>query len=343
MKTVIAALLLAATAFGQPRLMNARLETRNISGPIESEFAKSSGAAWFGYAVPVVPGDRTSCCYYTVKGASLSGCRLEGEAAAAPLPPARPTGPIRLESSGELHVLYRVENGVVSRIRSFTGDCELDAGGLPVVWLTGVTPASSLALLDTYVRTTELSKPAAAAISLHSDPAADAYLEKYMAVSQPEALRRHVAFLLGSMRGARGFETLKRIVADTNQGDRVRESALHGLSVVKAPEATGYLVDVAKSDPVPRIRGQALFWLAQKAGREAAPAIRQAIDNDPEARVKDRAVFALSQLPNGEGVPLLMDVARNNRNPEVRKKAIFWLGQSKDPRAAKFFEELPTR
>jgi len=59
--------------------------------------------------------------------------------------------------------------------------------------------------------------------------------------------------------------------------------------------------------------------------------------------VKKKAVFALSQLPKDEGVPRLMEVARSNRNPEVRKQAMFWLGQTKDPRAVKFFEEILTR
>ena len=54
-------------------------------------------------------------------------------------------------------------------------------------------------------------------------------------------------------------------------------------------------------------------------------------------------MFALSQLPKDEGVPRLIDVARNNRNPEVRKQAFFWLGQSKDPRAVQFFEEILLR
>ena len=59
--------------------------------------------------------------------------------------------------------------------------------------------------------------------------------------------------------------------------------------------------------------------------------------------MKKNAVFALSQLPKDEGVPKLMEIARTNRNPEVRKQAMFWLGQSKDPRAVKFFEEILTR
>ena len=40
------------------------------------------------------------------------------------------------------------------------------------------------------------------------------------------------------------------------------------------------------------------------------------------------------------GVPLLMQLARTHRSVEVRKQAMFWLGQSRDPRAVSFFEEL---
>jgi HEAT repeat protein len=91
------------------------------------------------------------------------------------------------------------------------------------------------------------------------------------------------------------------------------------------------------------VRGQALFWLAQKAGRRAADAIEGAIRDDPETEVKKKAVFALSQLPKDDGVPLLIRTARTSRNPEVRKQAVFWLGQSSDPRALAYFEEVLSR
>jgi HEAT repeat protein len=92
-----------------------------------------------------------------------------------------------------------------------------------------------------------------------------------------------------------------------------------------------------------RIRGQALFWLSQRAGDEALKTIGTAVSDDPELEVKRRAVFALSQLPRGEGVPLLIDVARTHRLPEVRRQAMFWLGQSRDPRAVDFFEQVLTQ
>ena len=42
-------------------------------------------------------------------------------------------------------------------------------------------------------------------------------------------------------------------------------------------------------------------------------------------------------------VPKLIEVARSNKNPAVRKQAMFWLGQSRDPRALEFFQEVLAR
>jgi HEAT repeat protein len=48
-------------------------------------------------------------------------------------------------------------------------------------------------------------------------------------------------------------------------------------------------------------------------------------------------------MHDGEGVPLLISLARTNKNPVVRKQAIFWLGESRDPRALDFLEEILTK
>jgi HEAT repeat protein len=83
--------------------------------------------------------------------------------------------------------------------------------------------------------------------------------------------------------------------------------------------------------------------MAQIGGRKEAEQITEAIENDPETEVKKKAVFALSQMHDGEAVPRLIHLAKENRNPVVRKQAIFWLGQSKDPRALDFLEEIITK
>jgi hypothetical protein len=121
---------------------------------------------------------------------------------------------------------------------------------------------------------------------------------------------------------------------------RVTDNAVAAMAMHEGAAALDALIALARDQPSGRVRGNALFWLAQRAGQKAVGTIAAAIDNDPDTAVKKKAVFALSQLPRDEGVPLLIQQARTNRNPAVRKQAMFWLGQSKDPRALKFFEEI---
>jgi hypothetical protein len=342
----------------QGRISNAKTETRSASQGLEREVgaaAARGGVTWIGYRVPMVAGPRQMCCFDTVSDTSFSGamCRLESGGGVS-----MNTGDTRdqrgarvaLEPATEFLILARLESGAVSRIRTFTPDCDIDATGLPLVWLTDVKPDESVAWLTSLVaaapdagdRHDRVGKTAVSAVALHNAPAADRALEGFVAPARPEWLRSDTAFWLGSTRGEAGARLLARMIAQ-DPSDKVREKVTFGLSVSKVPTALTTLITAAKEDRSTRVRSQALFWLAQRAGREALAVISSAIDNDPETEVKKKAVFALSQLPKDEGVPKLMEVARNNRNPEVRKQTMFWLGQSHDPRAVKFFEEILTR
>jgi hypothetical protein len=263
----------------QPRISNGNLQPQALSGSLDRTMrdlaSQSADPFWVGYAVPSANPDNQMCCW---SNGGNTTCNLEPGTSNTINMTTRGTGaPIRLESGDVFFVLYRIEQGVVNRIRTFSEECPLDAGARTIYWLTGVKPAESVALLNTYA-TAPNRKPADSALS---------------------ALAMH---------------------ADTTALDT--------------------LVKLARNADNTHVRGQALFWLAQRAGQKAVGTITDAIDNDPETEVKRRAVFALSQLPKDEGVPLLIDVARKNANAAVRKQAIFWLGQSKDPRALKFFEEI---
>ena len=257
---ILAAVLCARAQ--QPRVENARLETRPVAGSLESTMrtllAAQSSPAWIGYAVAVVPGDRQMCGWDNGRSTSHR---------------------LSLEGSTTMFVLYRVEQQAITRLRLATPDCDIDAGGLPVIWLTGVDAGESVRYLQSLTGTSRIGDPALLAISLHNHP-----------------------------------------------------------SAIPA------LVRTAREDKSAHVRGQALFWLAQSAQRKLAlDTAAAAIENDPETEVKKKAVFALSQLRDGEGVPKLIEVAKTNRNPAVRQQAMFWLGQSKDPRALQFFEEILAR
>ncbi|MBI3405068.1 MAG: HEAT repeat domain-containing protein [Acidobacteria bacterium] len=337
------------------RFINAKVETRSAAGgldaTVKSIVAAQTEGAWIGYSVPITKGSGQSCC-----GDSRYGwgcCRLEGSNGNTFINSGNDAGPngVKLEGPAALWVLLRVENHAVGKVVSYSEDCQLDAGGLKVVWLTDAKAAESVTLLSNYAvipaadkgdedrPSRKLRDGAVTAIALHADPAADKALDSFVAPSQPESLRKQATFWLGNARGHHGYETLRRIVRE-DPSDKIREHAIFSLSQSKDPEAVSAMIDAAKNDKSIHVRGQGLFWLAQKAGVKAAGAINDAIETDPDTEVKKKAVFALSQLPKDEGVPRLIQVARNNRNSEVRKQAVFWLGQSNDPRALAFFEEV---
>jgi HEAT repeats len=353
---VLGAVVLGAVpAFGQGRISNAKIDTRAVTQSLEREVqsvASRGGAAWIGYRAPMVAGPRQMCCYDSIsdEGSCCGRCRLEGGSDVTMTTGSQGDSRVSLEPPTEFLVLARVESGAVMRLRTFTPDCDIDGGGMPLVWLTDVKPDDSIAWLEKLVASApesgeiheRVGKPAIAAIAMHNAPAADRALDNLVAPSRPEWQRSDTAFWLGSARGDAGARALTRVVAQ-DPSENVRDKAVFGLSVSKQPSALKTLIDAARDDKSPHVRGRALFWLAHKAGQQAVATIAGAIDNDPETEVKKKAVFALSQLPKEDGVPMLIQVARTNKNAEVRKQAMFWLGQSKDPRAVKFFEDILTR
>src|SRR5205823_1325668 len=224
-------------------------------------------------------------------------------------------------------------------VRSFSSDCGIDAGGLPVNVLTGVKPAESIALLSALAdrassgedRHNRVLDGAISALAFHAAPEADTALDKFVAAGKPLRVREKAAFWLGTARGKHGLQTLLALTK-SDSDDSFREKAVFPISQSKEPEAQPALIRMAREDQSSGVRGQALFWLAQKAGKKAAGTITDAVENDPDTSVKKKAVFALTQMPKEEGVPLLIQVAKTNKNPVVRKEAIFWLGQSRDRR-----------
>jgi HEAT repeat protein len=333
-----------------PRVENAKVETRTVKGSLDATFreivAKTENPQWVGYTVAQIAGERGVCCDNYRNYGNCGTCRLETEHGGTGSTTSAP-GPVKLEGARQLVVLFRLASKQVTRIRVASEDCALDAGGLPFVWLAGVKPAESVALLESYVRASNfeshgdhgLGHGALTAIAFHADPAADRAFESFVKPDEHEGLRKQAAFWLGAAREKAGLNLLQRM-AKTDPSSEVRSHVTFALSVSHESGAIEEMIRMAHDDSSSHVRGQALFWLAQKAGKKAVGAITGAIENDPDTDVKKKAVFALSQMPKEEGVPKLIEVAQTNRNPEVRKQAMFWLGQSNDPRALQFFEKV---
>ncbi len=262
---VLAAFLAQPAVAQQPAVTNGTLDVQAVTGPLDREFAaavaRDAGPAWIGYAIPVARRDSSWGCW-------SNDTRM----------PAPRTGPVQLEGPDTFFVLYRIDERRVERIRMFSAECPLDAGGLTVHWLSGVRASDSVSWLATF--------------------------------TTGDAVRR------------------------------LANSAIAAIAMHRDVTATDRLISLARTNDSARVRSDALFWLGQRAGDRAVGTISDAIDHDPDTEVKKKAVFALSQLPKDEGVPRLIAVAQENRNSAVRKQAMFWLGQSGDPRALRYFEEI---
>ena len=351
----IVVLTLAATALvvsaQQPKVTNTQLHTTPLSMGLSAtvdRFRQSHGPLWLGYTVQALPRTHLSACSSWPQSSNVE---------------TRCCDEIRLEDTGDnmntsmqadlpapmVAVLLRMDQGEVAKIRVAPAGCTLNAGGVAFEWLTGVPPEESTAFLGKMAAGAaalgedrrHLLDESLVALSMHATPKATEVLAS-LATESNAHLREKAAFWLGAQRGHDGLVALRRLLG-TEQDSKLREKLVFDLSINSDPGAIGDLIALAKTDSDSEVRSQALFWLAQKAGKKAVGTLHEAIENDPDLEVKKKAVFALSQLPKEESVPQLVHVADTNRNFTIRKEAIFWLGQSNDPRALAYIEQVLTR
>lgn len=241
----------------------------------------------------------------------------------------------------EAAVFVRYQGQRLDEVRLVAANCTVDGGDQNVYLFNGVSLKESFDQLANWALGEKgLRKNAAEgatlAVAYHDDQRVEDLLERVARERDP-----HAAFWLGSARGARGLETLQRLVRD--QDDDLREQAVVGLAMSPEENAVDVLLNLAHHDDEEDVRRQAIFWLGQKASERIVAEIGRIVDEDPDIEIKKHAVFALSQRSDDESVPYLIKQARTHPHPEIRKTAIFWLGQKDDPRALSFIEEILSR
>ena len=328
----------------QPKIINAQFHTESAGAglsPVVSRLQHSSGPLWFGYEVATTPGSRFSACSDGRHSANDDGC----------------CGVYRLEESDNswrsgdqdqkpqttIDILVRIDHEAIDKIRFVGSGCQIDAGGLSFTWLTDVNADDSITWLSSLVNSDQrhITDEAICAMAMHASAKATFVLEGFASSSNPLWLREKAAFWLGAGRGHDGYLALKKLASDPDP--EFRKKLSFDLFVSHDSAAIDDLIAMAKSDTDTGVREQAIFWVGQKAGAKAIAMLKDTVVNDPEVAVKKKAVFAISQLPKDEAVPELLHVAQTNADPAVRKDAMFWLGQTHDPRALAYFEQILER
>lgn len=284
----IVTLLGVTIAAQQPRILNGSVAAQaagaGLQGTIRALAAAQTEPAWIGYAVPVADRSRVQCCWTGANGTTyISGsmnwsdapccgsCRIEpsdGTAAARTShAPAAQQGPVKLEGSERMVVMLRVSDRQIERIRTFSEDCELDAGGRRVHWLQDVRPAESVAFLESLVGTDpdrrhRIGNAALGALSMHAEPSAQATIERLARSHQTPAVRGEAIFWLAQMAGLKVASAIAGAI-DNDPDTEVKKRAVFALSQLPKDQGVPLLIDVARKNPNPAVKKQAIFWLGQ--------------------------------------------------------------------------------
>jgi len=333
---VLTAVLSCATGMfaQQPEVVHTQLTTQAADHGLNTALdtlKRESAPLWVGYSVPVV--DRFSSGWNSNRVARLEGDRS---------PDNSDDVVAKHATFDHALILLRLSGGILEKIRIESPERQLDAGGLRLVWLTGVGEDDSIRTLTAIARQDAIRRlmdSAVFAISIHQAAAATQALVSLAGADSDLALREKAAFWLANQRGHEGFVAIQRFAREDGDA-KFREKLAFDLTLSKEPAALTELIRMAHEDAAAQVRKQAQFWMATKGGKVVAGDLRNAAENDPDTQVRKSAVFALSRLPREEAAVQLIRVADSSKDPAVRKQAVFWLGQSDDPRALDYLTKL---
>ncbi len=329
-----AVLSVSPVVFGQqPEVLHGQVSSQAIDrglGATLDTLKRENTTLWVGYSIPV--SDKFSSGWNSSRIAYLEGDHSSNG----------DDSEKKSQAFDHALILFRISGGAIEKLRVESPDRQLDAGGLRLVWLTGVTADESVHTLATIATQNDLKRlrdSVVFAISLHNTPAATQALIALAGPVNDLGLREKAAFWLANQRGHDGFVAIQRFAREDTDA-KFREKLTFNLTLTKDPAALNELIRMAHEDTSPQVRKQAQFWMVTKGGKIVAGDLRNLAANDPDEQLRKSAVFALSRLPGDEAATQLIQVAESSKDPEVRKQAVFWLGQSEDPRALDFLTKL---
>ncbi len=246
-----AMVLVASPAIAQPAMLtNAQVRVEaangNLARAFDARVAAASEPAWIGYEVPIAEGDRFICDW------NGSGSR------------STPTS-VKLEGPDALYVLFRLDERTVTRIRMFSEGCAIDAGGLPVGWITGVAAPQSVTLLSRFTAADtprRVADGALAALSMHAEPSATTTLLGVAKSGGTSHLRGQALFWVAQRAGERAAPAIAEAI-ERDPDTEVKKKAIFALSQLPRDEGVPRLIDVAEHHSNAAVRRQAMFWLGQ--------------------------------------------------------------------------------
>ena len=247
-RVLAAGLILAAAASlaAQSPVVNAVVEKRAPSADFARDIRTAADRptpAWIGYRVPIAR--RSDAALQT-----YAGC----------------CGQCRLAPPTDLVVLARVQRGEILELRPLAVDCDMDAGGMPLIWFEPVTAEASVAWLRTFVATPpdgtrRLEQQALTAIAQHAGPAAASALVAF-ARSGTTQIRGQAMSWLARRAADQALPAIDAAL-QKDPDTEVKKLAVNALTRFPNGEGIPKLMDVARTHPNAEVRRQAMRQLGE--------------------------------------------------------------------------------
>jgi hypothetical protein len=263
MKLMVAALTVAfATAAlpagaQTPRLSNGRIEahaTTNIAKDVPALAATLTEPMWIGYSQPMIDGNHDMCDYWN------DGRRIS-----------QSTDPIRLEPADFFFVMFRVEDKQITRIRTYSANCPLDAGGKAVHWFNNVAVNDSISYMKTFMGPNVPRKFNDSAVTVVALTEGQRALDELITLARDGATansKGNALFWLAQRAGAKAIGQITAAI-ENDPDTKVKEKAVFALSQLPKDEGVPLLIQQARTNKNPVVRKQAMFWLGQSKDARA--------------------------------------------------------------------------
>jgi len=271
-------LIVASGSAGEPQIDNVDLDSRVLEQRLSAWLTTWSAAVddptWVGWHVPMIERDQLLCCWGRGdRKASDRACLLEGSHRHLVFSSDRPVTGIQVAN---LVVLVRAAEGELREVRAYSEGCRLDAGGRAVIWLEGVEPEESVALMAELVETRAGTQDEALMIlAQHASPVAADRLVGLARQSADSDLRGEALFWVAQTGADQASEVILEAVAeDPDSG--VREEAIFALSELPDDEGIPILLEILRDGSRPgAVREQAFFWYVQSGDAQALDLIAE--------------------------------------------------------------------
>ena len=246
-RLIAASVVLAAAASlaAQSPVINASVEKRAPSADLARDIrtvADRTTPAWVGYRVPIAR--RSDAALQT-----YAGC----------------CGQCRLAPPTDLVVLARVQRGEVLELRPLAVDCDMDAGGMPLIWFEPVTAEASVAWLNTLATAPpegrgRTADQALSAIGQHAGQAAAASLVRFAQSGTTTQVRGRALVFLAQRAADQALPTIDAAI-QKDPDIEIKKLAVNALTKFPNGEGIPRLMEIARTHPNVEMRRQAMLRL----------------------------------------------------------------------------------